>query len=159
SLSWKAILTNTLSCKKNVSGNKSRKDRFTMGLCANATGTNKITTSLMQPIDQRIIGPYMLRAVLTCQGGINEFYQNYNIKDCLEILMQAWAEITTENLKNDWNKIIAAPSDTTNLDEDEHLEELISTLISEGQISPEEATAFLSSCTVCKKSHDHGFRG
>ncbi|XP_017793838.1 PREDICTED: tigger transposable element-derived protein 2-like [Habropoda laboriosa] len=235
-LLWKAFPTKTLSCDKNVvNGYKSRKDRFTVGFCANATGTNKMiplivykyhspralkhvlhrlpvifkaqknawvdeqifvswfenyfepsvrvhqlkngtvgkvillldncaahrvpedlkhqedfkiiylppnTTSILQPMDQGIIAKtkklyrkHMLQTVLTYAG---------------EILIQAWSEVTVENLKNGWNRLIAEPSIATYPEEEEQLEELISA-ISEGEISPAVATVFLSACSQEEK--------
>ncbi|XP_033324606.2 jerky protein homolog-like [Megalopta genalis] len=77
------------------------------------------TTSILQPLDQEIIEKTkrifrhkFLQCVLTYDGRINEFYANYTIKSCIDILSESWLEITQRNIKNVWNKIInpASPS-------------------------------------------------
>ncbi|XP_043252523.1 jerky protein homolog-like [Colletes gigas] len=114
------------------------------------------TTSLLQPMDQRVIlktkrmfQKEMCRSILTYEGGVNEFYAHYNIKDCIDILVHAWAEVTPENIRHSWNRIIPAPSHIQNYfsneSEEDGLEDVLS-VISDGQISQEEAIIFLNTC-------------
>ncbi|CAK9813740.1 Tigger transposable element-derived protein 2 [Anthophora plagiata] len=104
------------------------------------------TTSFIQPMDQgiiektkRLFKKQMLRTILTHEGGINEFYKHYTIKDCIDMVVQVWAEITPENITNGWNNLIETPSHGEDDLEEKHLAELIST-VSEGKISEAEAT-------------------
>ncbi|XP_033334442.1 jerky protein homolog-like [Megalopta genalis] len=200
-LVWKALPTKTE--EQNLSGHKAKKDRITIGLCANALGTHKImpiviykyknpralkhevslpvffksqtnawmdktlfldwfenhfkpsvkryqeekqisgkvillldnceahkvslqqdedfkiiylppnTASILQPMNQgiiektkRVFRQKLLQRVLTYDGGINEFYADYTIKNCIDILSESWSEITQSDIKNASNKII-----------------------------------------------------
>ncbi|XP_046145868.1 jerky protein homolog-like [Osmia bicornis bicornis] len=116
------------------------------------------TTALLQPMDQgvilktkRIFQKEMCRSILTYEGGVNEFYANYNIKDCIDILIQAWGEVMPENIRHSWHKIIPAPvyiqSYFRNESEDDGLEDAIS-VISDGQISQQQAAIFLNTCRI-----------
>ncbi|XP_029055048.2 jerky protein homolog-like [Osmia bicornis bicornis] len=116
------------------------------------------TPALLQPMDQgvilktkRIFQNEMCRSILTYEGGVNEFYANYNIKDCIDILIQAWGEVTPENIRHSWHKIIPASlriqSYFRNESEDDGLEDAIS-VISDEQISQQQATIFLNTCRI-----------
>ncbi|XP_043263440.1 jerky protein homolog-like [Colletes gigas] len=214
-LLWKALPTKTLAGgnEASVNGYKLRKERVTIALCSNATGTHKImplmqrnawmdqslfanwyenhfkpsvrdyhikngingpvillldncaghkvtadtdrnfrikylpanTTCLIQPMDQGVIEKTkrsfrrrLMQRVIDCTRGINEFYKIYSIRDCIEMIAESWKEITTDNIRNAWNKIIKR----TTFEEEERalgvMQELIS-LISEDNVSKEEA--------------------
>ncbi|XP_043263273.1 jerky protein homolog-like [Colletes gigas] len=232
-LMWKAIPSKTLvHCEEHkIEGKKMKKDRVTIGLCANATGTHKLpllfiykyqnpralkncgtlpvvytfqkqawvnrqifadwyenhfkssvkqyqlenkyqgktillvdncqghiietddeeeqfeiiflppnTTSIIEPMDQGIIAKLkkryrhkMLRHVLTFPGGLNEFYSRFTIKDCIFLVRDAWEDVTSNDIKNGWNKIFTKDSedsseDALNTTIDSEISELIHTI-------------------------------
>lgn len=70
------------------------------------------TSSIIQPMDQGIIAECkklfrhnLLRRVLR-YGGIRQFYADYDIKDCIDIISEAWGEITALNIRNSWRKLL-----------------------------------------------------
>ncbi|XP_025197548.1 jerky protein homolog-like [Melanaphis sacchari] len=72
------------------------------------------TTPLLQPMDQVIIENMkrryrksLIESVLSSEDaiGIKEFWKNYNIKDAIFNVANAWADLSVPNLMNGWNKL------------------------------------------------------
>ncbi|XP_015430410.1 PREDICTED: jerky protein homolog-like [Dufourea novaeangliae] len=116
------------------------------------------TTTLIHPMYQgivlktkRLFLHRMLQRVVRCDGGVNEFYKDYNMKSCIDILHESWAEVTSETIRNAWNEIIPVPA--ANFEETEErdqslqrdLQDLISTIIGE-KSTEQHVTEFLSAC-------------
>ncbi|XP_076377045.1 jerky protein homolog-like [Megalopta genalis] len=254
-LVWKALPTKTLAEEeeKNLTGHKTKKDRITIGLCANALGTHKITpiviykyknpralkhevslpvifksqtnawmdktlfldwfenhfkpsvkqyqevkqlsgkvillldnceahkvslhedrdfkimylppntTSILQPMDQgiiektkRVFRQKLLQRVLTYDGGINEFYADYTIKNCIYILSESWSEITQGDIKNVWNKIIDPASSSIRSKTREFeldWQSMISEITGE-QCTPAHVTHFLLNCEEAERKDE-----
>lgn len=111
------------------------------------------TTGLVQPMLQGIIEKTkqgfrhrLMRSVVNSLWGINEFYQTYTIKDCIEMILASWKEITIDDIRNAWNKIIEKPTfqEERTLDE---IQELMST-ISDQNLNREETSEFLKICSA-----------
>ncbi|XP_043251212.1 tigger transposable element-derived protein 2-like [Colletes gigas] len=72
-------------------------------------------SSVIQPLDQGIIAECkklfrhnLLRRVLRYDG-IRQFYADYDIKDCIDLISEAWNEITATSIKNSWRKLLNRP--------------------------------------------------
>lgn len=78
----------------------------------------------------------MLRPILNHPGSTGEFYKTY-IRDYTDLIYQAWADISTFNIRNSWNKIINSVSE----EEVEEAKDIIEPPLCEiiGQISGQEA--------------------
>ncbi|XP_066587135.1 jerky protein homolog-like [Prorops nasuta] len=70
-------------------------------------------TSLLQPMDQGIIEEFkrsyrlrMLRRILKFSGNVTQFYVDYDIKDCMNLVKESWDNITNENITNAWKKLL-----------------------------------------------------
>ena len=73
------------------------------------------TTSLIQPMDQGVINSLkcnyrsaFLRRLLNSESPPNmiaEFKNEFNIRDCLYMLRDAWDSVTQESLMNSWHKL------------------------------------------------------
>nr|XP_033330929.1 tigger transposable element-derived protein 1-like [Megalopta genalis]XP_033330930.1 tigger transposable element-derived protein 1-like [Megalopta genalis]XP_033330931.1 tigger transposable element-derived protein 1-like [Megalopta genalis] len=251
-LVWKALPTKTLVGKeeKNLGAHEAKKDRITIGLCANALGTHKImpiviykyknpralkheislpvifksqtnvwmdktifldwfenhfkpsvkqyqeekqisgkvillldnceahkallqedkdfkimylppnTTSILQPMDQgivektkRIFRQKLLQRVLTYDKGINEFYADYTIKNCIDILSESWSEITQNDIKNASNKIInpaSSPIQSKTRELVPDWQGMISEITGE-RCTPAHVTQFLLNCKEAER--------
>ncbi|XP_046142187.1 jerky protein homolog-like [Osmia bicornis bicornis] len=251
-LLWKALPLKTLvsATEKCVSGHKMKKERLTIGLCANATGTHKLmpfliykykqpralkhfmnqlpvvfraqanawmsktlfldwvdncfkqsvrqyqlenglcgkvvliidncashklpinyvqddhfiikylapnTTSLIQPMDQGIIAKFkrsfrhkLTQRLVTYKSGAEQFFKTYTIKDCIDIISEAWSEVTCSNIRNCWNKIILRTDKEEEQEEEENLvpemQQLL-TSISEHNVTSEEVEEYLNECS------------
>ena len=78
------------------------------------------TTSTIQPMNQgvilkakRIYHCRMLRRVVSYFGSIQEFSQKYNLKDCIDLLDEAWGEISASDIRNSWNNIMKTAHEGT----------------------------------------------
>nr|XP_033324208.1 jerky protein homolog-like isoform X3 [Megalopta genalis]XP_033324209.1 jerky protein homolog-like isoform X3 [Megalopta genalis] len=97
---------------------------------------------------KRIFRQKLLQRVLTYDGGISEFYSDYTIKNCIDILSESWSEITQRDIKNASNKIInpasrSIQSKTRELEPD--WQGMISEITGE-QCTPAHVTQFLLKC-------------
>nr|XP_033325492.1 jerky protein homolog-like isoform X2 [Megalopta genalis] len=122
------------------------------------------TTSILQPMDQgimqktkRVFRQKLLQRVLTYDRGINEFYADYTIKNCIDILSQSWSGITQRDIKNASNKIInpassSIQSKTRELEPD--WQGMISEITRE-QCTPAHVTQFLLSCEEAERMDEN----
>ncbi|XP_054000186.1 jerky protein homolog-like [Hylaeus anthracinus] len=75
------------------------------------------TTSRMQPMDQSIITKCkkLFRHKLLCRVlqhdiGVQQFYLDYDIKDCIDMIAEAWDMITATTIQNLWRHILCRSS-------------------------------------------------
>lgn len=114
------------------------------------------TTSSFQPLDQEIVETakrnyryYMLKHMLDYAGRIREFHEKYNLKDCIDILYKSWVDVTSEDIKHSWRKLLREPSHTTRdrgtQVTDINLQELINNITGEN-VTLDELTNWLALC-------------
>nr|XP_012152158.1 PREDICTED: jerky protein homolog-like [Megachile rotundata] len=89
------------------------------------------TTSLIQPMDQGVIAKFkvlyrhkILRRILQYEKGVTDFYRLFNIKECINFVEEAWTNITANNIRNSWNKILGRDGREGGIEEDENAREL-----------------------------------
>lgn len=127
-------------------------------------------TPLLQPMNQGVIEETkrsyrrkMLRRVMSFPGGVQQFYSDYDLKDCIDILYEAWAEISTSNIQNAWKNIIKQIPEEVLIKEEPgdplepNLQDIIGVITGE-QASEESVNDFLSRCTEAENnfSEDEG---
>nr|XP_034194539.1 jerky protein homolog-like [Osmia lignaria] len=109
------------------------------------------TSSLIQPMDQGVIAKFkkhfrhkLLRQVLQYTGGVSDFYADYDIKDCIDIVSECWNNITATNIFNAWNKICNRETRFTNF----HTSSSATTSCDAAYetISGEEVTEWINHC-------------
>ena len=71
------------------------------------------TSSLIQPMDQGVITKLkqkfrhrLLQRFLEYENGSSEFYADYDIKDCIDLLSETWNTIISLNIFDSWGKIL-----------------------------------------------------
>ncbi|XP_053986721.1 jerky protein homolog-like [Hylaeus volcanicus] len=69
--------------------------------------------SYLQPMSQGIIETMkksyrhrMVKKILECPGGVEEFYKNYDIKDCISVVNEAWIDVKQLDICKSWEKIL-----------------------------------------------------
>ncbi|XP_017792714.1 PREDICTED: jerky protein homolog-like [Habropoda laboriosa] len=99
-----------------------------------------------EPMDESIIAKCnklfrqkLLRRVLQYSGRIKEFYAHYDIKDCIDLVSEAWNEITMADIKHSWRKLLDQQNFETIIIKEEQ-EEL------EDNITSEEILEWISKC-------------
>ncbi|XP_015431457.1 PREDICTED: jerky protein homolog-like [Dufourea novaeangliae] len=109
------------------------------------------TSHLLQPIDQvlektkKAYRHKMLNRAMSYPDGIQEFYSNYDLKDCIHLLYEAWLEMSVLDIQNSWKNLIKQVAEG----EPENLFE--STLeIIDIEEQEERTTDFLSKCIETK---------
>ncbi|XP_020293552.1 jerky protein homolog-like [Pseudomyrmex gracilis] len=70
-------------------------------------------TSILQPMNQGLITKCktsfrynLLQKVVECPRGIRQFYFNYDIKDCIDLIHDAWKSVSQTNICNAWRKLL-----------------------------------------------------
>lgn len=125
------------------------------------------TDPFLQPISRGVVDKVkrsfrqkMLSKVLNLSDGVKEFYFDYDIKDCIDLLHEAWKEISASNIRNAWNEIIGqAPEETFIMEEpmdplEPNLQDMISATIGE-EASETSVTEFLARCEQAEKSQEN----
>ncbi|CAK9798952.1 Jerky protein homolog-like [Anthophora plagiata] len=99
-----------------------------------------------EPIDESVISKCnklfrqkLLRQVLQYSGRIKEFYANYDIKDCIDLVSEAWNEITTMDIKYSWRKILDQQNFESGIIKEEEVD-------LEENITSEEIVEWISEC-------------
>ncbi|XP_043258793.1 tigger transposable element-derived protein 7-like [Colletes gigas] len=75
------------------------------------------TTTIIQPMNQGVISKCkklfrhkLLSLVLQHDSKVKQFYVDYDIKDCIDLIAEAWDAITPVTIQNSWRKILYQPS-------------------------------------------------
>nr|XP_012146064.1 PREDICTED: jerky protein homolog-like [Megachile rotundata] len=97
----------------------------------------------------------LMQYVFRNENGVKDFYTKYTIKDCIDIINTAWNEVTQNNIRNAWNKIIPqSQMETEAAVEEEEEEKMIlqmqhtCTQFSEQNITIHDISDYLSICTA-----------
>ncbi|XP_043260684.1 jerky protein homolog-like [Colletes gigas] len=71
------------------------------------------TSSLIQPMDRGVIAKCkerfrhkLLQRALQHTEGISEFYADYDLKDCINLIHETWIQVTADDIFNAWSKIL-----------------------------------------------------
>ncbi|XP_020295807.1 jerky protein homolog-like [Pseudomyrmex gracilis] len=87
------------------------------------------TTSILQPMDQELIAKCkksfrynLLQKVLQCPKGIQEFYFKHDIKDCIDLIDNAWKSVSKTNIYNAWRKLLKRQTQTEEIEVIEQIE-------------------------------------
>lgn len=114
------------------------------------------TISLIQPMDQGIIAKTkvlyrykMLRKAATYIGDVNKFHEQYSIRDCIDILNESWIDVTPENIRDAWRKMI--PAQRNVIYRCEMLRD-ISTITGE-RCGEEDVNQFVADCEASETRH------
>nr|XP_034186984.1 jerky protein homolog-like [Osmia lignaria] len=117
-------------------------------------------SSAIQSLEQGIIEKFkklfrykLLNRVAKFDGGVRQFYADYDIKDCIDLINESWNEITVTNIKTSWNKLLNRSPLDENIEQDLKIkmEEISSTEIAEWISECEEAEASIEETTEQKE--------
>ncbi|XP_015431915.1 PREDICTED: jerky protein homolog-like [Dufourea novaeangliae] len=71
------------------------------------------TTSVIQPMEQGIIANVkrnfrhrLLQRTLYFPDGVDHFFIDYDLKDCINFIYNAWMSVTPKNIRNSWTKLL-----------------------------------------------------
>lgn len=71
------------------------------------------TSSSLQPMEQGIkknvkvsYRRRMLSRILDVPGGVAEFCADYDVKDCIDLVNEAWTDVTAVDIYNSWKKLL-----------------------------------------------------
>ena len=71
------------------------------------------TSAIIHPMEQGVIGKWkkLFRYKIHCQvfrynDGVTQFYAEYDVKDCINLISEAWTEITAVDIKDSWNNLL-----------------------------------------------------
>ncbi|XP_017891277.1 tigger transposable element-derived protein 2 [Ceratina calcarata] len=69
--------------------------------------------SFIQPMDQALISKckkffrkFLLKKAFEFPGGVKEFYPDYDVKDCMDLIAEAWNNIKLTDIRNSWNRLL-----------------------------------------------------
>ncbi|XP_043258432.1 jerky protein homolog-like [Colletes gigas] len=48
----------------------------------------------------------ILNRILDFPGGVAEFYTDYDVKDCIDLVSEAWTDVTQVDIYNSWKKLV-----------------------------------------------------
>ncbi|XP_043522603.1 jerky protein homolog-like [Frieseomelitta varia] len=115
------------------------------------------TSSMIQPMDRGVIAEckklfrhklfHQVLQVLQYDDGLTQFYADYDIKDCINFISEAWNDVTLQTIRNSWAKILNRQIELNDLkienpiDSDEKNAEQ-----SFNVMSAEEITEWISRC-------------
>ncbi|XP_043258547.1 tigger transposable element-derived protein 2-like [Colletes gigas] len=71
------------------------------------------TSSNLHPMQQGIIKNVkvsfrrrVLSRILDFPGGVAEFYTDYDVKDCIDLVSEAWTDVTQVEIYNSWKRLV-----------------------------------------------------
>lgn len=115
--------------------------------------------SVFDPIDQDVVEltktnyrRKMLQRLLNYARGIQEFYFDYDLKDCMDLFCEAWSEITDTALQGSWRNIIKKGVDEVKVKDEPqdplepNLQDIIG-VMNEEPVSEDNVNEFLARCT------------
>lgn len=93
----------------------------------------------------------MFRKLISFSGRVREFCFDYDLKDCIDLLYEAWSEMSVSNIRNAMRNVITEiPKEIPTKEEPDPLElnlQDIIGMITGEQTSEESVNEFLSRCT------------
>nr|XP_031840848.1 jerky protein homolog-like [Nomia melanderi]XP_031840849.1 jerky protein homolog-like [Nomia melanderi]XP_031840851.1 jerky protein homolog-like [Nomia melanderi] len=113
------------------------------------------TNHLLQPIDQvlektkKSYRHKMLNRAMSYPDGIQEFYSNYDLKDCIHLLYEAWLEMSTSDIQSSWKNLIKQVPEVSGIEDPEDLFET-NLKIMDSEEQEEGSADFLSRCIKAK---------
>ncbi|CAH1991027.1 unnamed protein product [Acanthoscelides obtectus] len=111
-LCWKSLPSKTPASKREVSapGYKSSKDRVTVMVCANATGSHRIPMLFIG----KSKNPRGFKNAKIPLVYKNQSKWSINLKDCCYMIVEAWNLVSPSTLKKAWNKLLKKYYDDLN---------------------------------------------
>lgn len=93
----------------------------------------------------------MLSKILTYPEGVSSFYQDYDIKDCIDFVTDSWAEVTEDDVRNSWKRLLSPAQVEEERDrsfQKNAMDAMTKTLstIAGKQVSKKEVGEWLSTC-------------
>ncbi|XP_043258386.1 jerky protein homolog-like [Colletes gigas] len=131
------------------------------------------TSSNLHPMRQGIIKSMklsfrrrILSRILDFPGGVAEFYADYDVKDCIDLVGEAWRDVTQIDIYNSWKKLAGftaiigeepvevqdseQPSDDSDIIV---MKNIIKTIVNEA-VSDKEVEKWLSICEKAERDPD-----
>ncbi|XP_020284835.1 tigger transposable element-derived protein 2-like [Pseudomyrmex gracilis] len=104
---------------------------------------------------------YLLKHMSEYPCGLKEFYIDYDIGDCITMLVKSWRTISTADINNSWTNLLnIKPDNSETLDDtfkaiSVDLQELINNIIGR-EVPPanNEVTEWISSCIEAEKKYE-----
>lgn len=85
--------------------------------------------------------------MLQYNDGLTQFYADYDIKDCIDYISKAWDNVTPQNIRNSWIKILNGQfefddikTENSTVTDEQNAEQSIDVM------SAEEITEWISGC-------------
>ncbi|KAK9301502.1 hypothetical protein QLX08_006131 [Tetragonisca angustula] len=115
------------------------------------------TSSMIQPMDRGVIAEckklfrhklfHQVLQVLQYDDGLTQFYADYDIKDCINFISEAWNDVTLQTIRNSWAKILNRQIELNDLKiEDPIVSDEKNAKQSFNVMSAEEITEWISRC-------------
>ncbi|KAK1116420.1 hypothetical protein K0M31_020521 [Melipona bicolor] len=112
------------------------------------------TSSLIQPMDRGVITKFKRRfrhRLLQCffqhENGPSEFYADYDIKNCIALINEAWNSILPSNIFDSWSKILGRKTNWLG----DFASEIVSCDVQYGTIFGAKLTGWINQCEEAEK--------
>ncbi|KAK9306373.1 hypothetical protein QLX08_002895 [Tetragonisca angustula] len=116
------------------------------------------TSSLIQPMDQGVITKFkkrfrhrLLQRFFQYENGPSEFYADYDIKDCIDLIDETWYAIRSLNIFDSWGKILNRETKWIGRNLTHSSSETALHSAAYGTISDEQVTEWINQCEEAER--------